>query len=145
MTNEVAVNDSLLNPLVPRADLGPISDCWPGSRRLVTVGETSVLVHIEDDGVFAIENVCPHYQVALNTGSRRHGYVECPWHHWLINIRTGECLHNPREKVRTFTVATVDDRFVVLGSPVSLSDTPSTTPLHSSRNDRPAQRELPPS
>jgi nitrite reductase/ring-hydroxylating ferredoxin subunit len=110
------------------ADLGPRSALYPGMRRVVTVGRTSVLVHIEDDGIFAIENTCPHYQVELSPGLRRHGYVECPWHHWLINVRTGECLHNPRIAARTFRVEIINDHVIIVGDP-SL-DRPLAGPAH---------------
>lgn len=107
----------------PWVDLGPTSGLYPGLRRVVRVGGTSVLVHVESDGIFAIENSCPHYQVDLRNGQRRHGYVECPWHHWLINIRTGECLHNPRSAARTFQVVTTaagadGDRTLIIGNDV---------------------------
>jgi nitrite reductase (NADH) small subunit len=77
------------------------------------IGDRSVLVHVESDGVFAIENVCPHYEVALSTGRRRGGYIECPWHHWLIDVRTGECMHNPRIATRTFVVTECDGHYVI--------------------------------
>lgn len=110
------------------ADLGPRTALYPGMRRVVTVGRTSVLVHIEHDGIFAIENTCPHYQVELSPGARRHGYVECPWHHWLVNVRTGECLHNPRIQARTFPVVIVDGNVMVIGDPSR--DRPLAGPAH---------------
>jgi 3-phenylpropionate/trans-cinnamate dioxygenase ferredoxin component len=100
-------------PAALRVVLGRVTDLYPGWRRTVLVGETSVLVHVEADGVFAIENACPHYQVALNTGRRRGNYVECPWHHWLIDVRTGECMHNPRISAKTFVVSESDGQYVL--------------------------------
>lgn len=101
----------------PFVVLGNRTDLFPGWRRTVTVGSTAVLVHAEADGVHAIADTCPHYQVALHTGRRRGDYVECPWHHWLINLRTGECMHNPRIKNRTFDVVLHNDQWVVFGDP----------------------------
>jgi nitrite reductase/ring-hydroxylating ferredoxin subunit len=122
------VSDSAEPPVEFSADLGPAVDLYPGMRRVVQIGQTSVLVHVESDGIFAIENSCPHYQVELNLGVRRLGYVECPWHHWLINVRTGECLHNPRQQARTLPVTIVAGRAIVAGDPTR--DTPHEKPAH---------------
>jgi nitrite reductase/ring-hydroxylating ferredoxin subunit len=115
--------DPQQEPATPREDdswpivvLGPTGSLFPGWRRTVQVGKTSVLVHCEDDGIYAIENSCPHYQVPLNTGRRRGAYQECPWHHWLIDIRTGLCLHNPRIGARRYQVMVLDGQHVVLGT-----------------------------
>jgi 3-phenylpropionate/trans-cinnamate dioxygenase ferredoxin component len=119
--------------------LGKVEDLYPGWRRTVTVGGVSVLVHVEADGVFAIENACPHYQVALNTGRRRGNYVECPWHHWLIDVRTGECLHNPRISAKTFTVIERDGHYVIDATGDTLADPPHDSlhnSLHNSLHDR---------
>jgi nitrite reductase/ring-hydroxylating ferredoxin subunit len=97
--------------------LGHERDVVPGWRRMIQLGITTVLVHAEPDGVHAIANTCPHYEVALHTGRRRGDYVECPWHHWLINIRTGECMHNPRIKNRTFDVVLHREHWVLVGDP----------------------------
>ncbi len=99
----------------PSAELGPAADLYPGMRRVTMVGTTSVLVHVENDGIYAIENSCPHYQVELSRGVRRSGYVECPWHHWLIDVRTGECLHSSRQRTRVLSVEIVDGCVFVLG------------------------------
>jgi nitrite reductase/ring-hydroxylating ferredoxin subunit len=74
--------------------------------------EWSALILLEGDDVVAIRNACPHYGVDLISGYRNHGWIECPWHGWRIDIRTGQCLHLEREKVDTFTI-TIDEAGVV--------------------------------
>jgi nitrite reductase/ring-hydroxylating ferredoxin subunit len=118
--------------VVVKTVLGRVEDLQPGWRRTVNVGFVSVLVHVEDDGVHAVENACPHYQVALSTGRRRGGYIECPWHHWLIDIRTGECMHNPRIKAPTFVVTIEDGSYVIASNQVTPEITPSASPLEQS-------------
>jgi nitrite reductase (NADH) small subunit len=111
-----------------RVVVGNVQDLYPGWQRAVQVGFVSVLVTVEKDGVYAIENACPHYQVALSTGRRRGGYVECPWHHWLIDIRTGECMHNPRITASTYEVTVENGAYVVHGIPsVQRSSTSEAT------------------
>ncbi len=102
---------------VPFAVIGRAGDLYPGWRRALTVGRTTVLVCVEEDGIHAIADTCPHYEVALHNGRRRGDYIECPWHNWLIDVRTGECMHNPRIKNRTFDVIQHDGTWFVMGDP----------------------------
>lgn len=41
------------------------------------------------DGFFATSDVCPHQGAALSTGCVVEGYIECPVHYALFDIRTG--------------------------------------------------------
>jgi nitrite reductase/ring-hydroxylating ferredoxin subunit len=107
--------DSIAGQSAPKGVLGPTEALYPGMRRTVLVGRTSVIVHVEDDGIFAIENSCPHYQVPLDQGKRKGSYIECPWHRWLVDVRTGECLHNPRVTARRFEVAEENGNIIILG------------------------------
>lgn len=123
----------------PFAVVGSVADLYPGWRRAVMVGRTSVLVCVEEDGVHAIADTCPHYEQALHYGRRRGGYIECPWHHWLIDVRTGACMHNPRIANRTFPVIQREGQWIVLGDPcldAQLADGVTHTPGDAARTDR---------
>jgi nitrite reductase/ring-hydroxylating ferredoxin subunit len=76
-------------------------------RRVVSVGSRSVLVVVEDDGIFALLNECPHYQVPLSDGRFGRGTVECSWHKWVIDVRSGRCLHGLAQ-TPVFAVADID-------------------------------------
>jgi len=41
------------------------------------------------DGIFATSDRCPHAGAALSEGSVVEGYIECPLHFALFDIRTG--------------------------------------------------------
>ena len=72
-----------------------------GSRRVVDTTDGPVLVIVDDDGAHAIANVCPHHDAALDRGRYSHGLIACPWHHWLIDVRTGACM-GIAKAVRTY-------------------------------------------
>ncbi len=87
------------------------ADLAPGTRRRVPfpVGMKSVLVVVESDGIFALENSCPHHGSSFDGGELTKSHVVCPWHFWKVDFRTGECLHNPSICARTFPVVEEDD------------------------------------
>lgn len=41
------------------------------------------------DGIFATSDVCPHQGAPLSQGTVVEGYIECPLHFALFDIRTG--------------------------------------------------------
>lgn len=90
--------------------VGPVDDLAPGMRRRVTIPGTrrTILVLIERDGVYALENACPHHGSTFDGGAVTPTHVVCPWHQWRIDFRTGECFHNPFVKTPTYPVVTVD-------------------------------------
>jgi nitrite reductase/ring-hydroxylating ferredoxin subunit len=55
-------------------------DC--GGRRLA--------LYRLDDEVFATSEVCPHHGASLAEGCVVQGFIECPVHRALFDIRTGE-------------------------------------------------------
>ena len=40
--------------------------------------------------------------------------IACPWHGWEYDLRTGECLWNPRYRVRVYAVEIKDDGTVTV-------------------------------
>jgi len=56
----------------------------------VRLGGHPVALFALAEGVFATHNVCPHMGALLTHGCVVQGYVECPMHHALFDIRTGE-------------------------------------------------------
>lgn len=41
------------------------------------------------DGIFATSDICPHLGASLSHGCVVEGFVECPYHFALFDIRTG--------------------------------------------------------
>jgi NAD(P)H-dependent nitrite reductase small subunit len=57
---------------------------------------------------YAVENFCPHRGAPLAEGNLAGHSVECDWHGWRFDIRTGTCLDHPSECVETYEVFVED-------------------------------------
>jgi NAD(P)H-dependent nitrite reductase small subunit len=55
------------------------------------------------DGLFAIDNVCPHRGAPLNDGFVHDGAVTCPWHQWDFRLSDGRCVNVPNIRVATYS------------------------------------------
>ena len=86
------------------------SELPEGGQHIVETpeGKTIALFHREGK-MFAIDNTCLHKGGPLGEGEVQGETVSCPWHGWQYNIRTGECLTKPGEKVGCYTVRVEGD------------------------------------
>lgn len=44
--------------------------------------------------LLALSNVCPHKLGPLAEGDISDGKVECPWHGYVFNLATGQCINH---------------------------------------------------
>ncbi|MGD9902218.1 MAG: Rieske (2Fe-2S) protein [Vicinamibacterales bacterium] len=87
-----------------------------GERDLlgVRIGGIPIALYALADGVYATANLCPHLGAQLSFGCVVEGYVECPMHHALFDIRTGVSDGAVTDRnVRTFPVKMEGDRIWV--------------------------------
>jgi nitrite reductase (NADH) small subunit len=80
--------------------------------------------------VYALRTICPHHTQSFARGSVRarlggtetpgevilddeNGVLICPQHYWKFDIRSGVCVSNGRERVRTYPVVVEDGRVLV--------------------------------
>ena len=91
--------------------VGAVHDIPPGASVRVELSDGEELVVYNVDGEFyATENFCPHKGALLSEGVFCGHIVECGWHGWQFDVRSGECL-TVNEKLRTYDVV-VEDGFV---------------------------------
>ncbi len=96
----------------------------PGERETITVGRVEevgsgrcVAVELSNGNELALYNVngefyatnnfCPHKGAPLAEGRLRGHTIECDWHGWEFDVRTGEC-RNTGQRVEVFKVIVED-------------------------------------
>ena len=67
-------------------------------------------------GIFyAIEDTCPHQNASLGKGEKlASGGVQCPFHHYIFDIKTGECLVGSCRDLDTYQVKTEENKLYIL-------------------------------
>jgi nitrite reductase/ring-hydroxylating ferredoxin subunit len=69
----------------------PSAELATGKLAKVTVdGKSVLLARLEDGTPAAASAVCPHQAADLSEGMVYFGAVDCPLHHYLYDLRTGE-------------------------------------------------------
>jgi anthranilate 1,2-dioxygenase ferredoxin component len=69
----------------------------------------------KNQGVFyAIEDTCPHQDASLGKGKTHPtGGVECPFHHYIFDLKTGKCLVGACRDLKTFPVKIENEAVLV--------------------------------
>lgn len=130
---------------IPRYVVAKVGDIPPDSSRLVEVrGRQIALFHVNGE-YFALSDRCPHEGGSLCAGllvgrltspapgeyalSRPREFVQCSWHGWEFDLRTGQSYCDPDStKARTYKVTiepgaeVAKNPFVVETFPVSVKD-----------------------
>jgi len=77
---------------VSLVDVARLDDLRAGEPKLVEVGGARlVLVRVKDE-VYACDDVCAHQGGPLSQGKLSGVRLACPWHGWMYDVRTGECV-----------------------------------------------------
>lgn len=58
--------------------------------KVIVAGQEVLLARLEDGSVAAASVVCPHQAADLSEGMLYMGAIDCPLHHYLYDLRTGE-------------------------------------------------------
>ena len=88
--------------------VGRVDDVPEGRGATVELLNGTELALYNTGGQFyAIENFCPHKGAPLADGRLSGHTIECDWHGWRFDVRTGECL-NTSSAVETYEVIIED-------------------------------------
>jgi nitrite reductase/ring-hydroxylating ferredoxin subunit len=95
-------------------DAGRADSLPPGSCKTIDLPDGRELALYNVGGEFyATENFCPHKGAPLSAGILCQHKIECEWHGWQFDVRTGECL-TVTEKLQTYEVVIEDGVVKVL-------------------------------
>jgi nitrite reductase/ring-hydroxylating ferredoxin subunit len=75
-----------------RMRAGRLDDVPTGRPTRVDVGGTPVVLVRVGDAVHACGGVCSHRGGPLADGTLSGTRLACPWHGWMYDVRTGECV-----------------------------------------------------
>ena len=112
--------------------VAPVAELPPGSRKLVTVRGRPIAIFNIKGEFFGLYNKCPHQGGSLCDGvltglllsgepgeydyTRRGEIIQCPWHGWEFDVRTGQSYCHPDKiKVKSYPVEVEAGTQVVKG------------------------------
>jgi nitrite reductase/ring-hydroxylating ferredoxin subunit len=83
---------------------GRVEDLPHGNCKTIRLpaGREIALYNINGE-FYATENFCPHKGAPLAGGVLCEYVIECDWHGWQFDVRTGECL-TVAERIETYEV-----------------------------------------
>ena len=94
--------------------VGRVEDLPEGSIKTIELSAGRELALYRVNGEFyATENFCPHKGAPLAEGKLCEHVIECDWHGWQFDVRTGECL-TVTEKIATYEVMIEDGLIKIL-------------------------------
>ncbi len=70
--------------------VAPVSELAPGRGRAFEVDSIPVLLVNDGGSIFALHALCPHQGQNMDGGSVWRGVLDCPWHHFQYDVRSGE-------------------------------------------------------
>ena len=96
-----------------RLEVCPIESLPQGHSRRFTLpnGDELAICNVNGE-YYATDNFCPHRGAALTDGALTGHVIECGWHGWQFDVRTGKCL-TVTETIRTFKVSVVEGKILV--------------------------------
>ena len=65
----------------------------PGQMKVINIDDVVVVIVNLDGEYYAFEAICPHRDGPLYQGYLWKNSIECPWHHFRYDIRTGENIY----------------------------------------------------
>jgi nitrite reductase/ring-hydroxylating ferredoxin subunit len=93
-----------------RVRAGRLQDVPAGRPGHVEVDGAPVVIVRAGDAVYACAGVCAHRGGPLAEGKLTGTRLACPWHGWMYDVRTGECVFPGRgARVATYPVRVEGD------------------------------------
>ncbi len=81
-----------------------VSEVEPGKVKEIQVNDKTIALCNLKGEFYALDNVCLHRGGPLGQGYVEGEKIECPWHGWQFQVKTGATPMNPDVKVPTYEV-----------------------------------------
>jgi 3-phenylpropionate/trans-cinnamate dioxygenase ferredoxin subunit len=110
-------------------DVGCVEEFREGLVKIVDVKGREIGVLMWDGIPYAVRNACPHQAGPVCAGivsrkiasdhvgelrlDRETPVLTCPWHAWEFDVRTGQLLADPTQRVKTYRAEVNDGRIMV--------------------------------
>jgi nitrite reductase/ring-hydroxylating ferredoxin subunit len=69
-----------------------LAEVPPGRGKLTEVNGTRVVLARVGERVYACADTCSHRGGPLSEGKLSGARLTCPWHGWMYDVRSGQCL-----------------------------------------------------
>ena len=86
-----------------------VGEIEPGQFRTVDVSGLKVIVYNVDGTLYATGDTCLHQEGPLDEGTLEGALIECPWHGWRYDVKTGACVDRPAASVPCYEVRVEGD------------------------------------
>lgn len=90
-----------------------VKDIPPGTGKTVEVQGVWIALFNVKGSFFAVDNCCPHAGGPLGEGYLADAVIECPWHGWKFDVRTGERVGNANITVSCCPVRVEGDQIQI--------------------------------
>ena len=95
-------------------DLGSLDDIPIRGARVVKAPQGCIAVfRTAENGVFAVQDRCPHKGGPLSQGIVHGAAVTCPLHNWVISLETGRAIGADEGAVKTIPVKVEEGRILL--------------------------------
>ena len=74
--------------------VGTLEELEHAQPRVISAGGRAIVLFVDDGGVVALDNRCPHMGFPLSRGTVRDGILTCHWHHARFDL-AGGCTFDP--------------------------------------------------
>lgn len=95
--------------------IAAVTDLPDQGGRLVIVDEAWIGLFKTDQGIFAIDAMCPHAGANLAKGNVCEGVVACPVHHWRFRLSDGKYLDADADRfnAKTYVIRLENEQVLV--------------------------------
>lgn len=103
-------------------------DVQPGTARVVSVEGQAIALVCTPEGLFAVDNTCPHSGGPLGEGVVQGPALACPWHGWQFDYKSGACLTENRPNLVKYPIKIEQDQIWIETNGARPAPGPETTP-----------------